>query len=405
MSVRSGLDILSATIPSRLAGARVGVLANQSAVDSNYRHVVDLLSNNSAVTLVRLFAPEHGFRGEHQDMAAVSNESEGRTGRPIISLYGKTPESLRPKKEQLSDLDFLIIDLPDVGSRYYTFAQTAGYCLEAAAEAGTTVLVLDRPNPISGSRVEGSTLLASCRSFCGYLPVPQRHGLSLGELCVMMNNGFGSGTNAVPSIGARLEVIKAEGWNREQYIDETSIPWVIPSPNMPTLDTAIVYPGGCLIEATEISEGRGTTKPFEIFGAPGIDTDRWQRAVIDEGIALAGATLRPIGFLPQFQKHSGTVCRGFQLHVTDRDSFQPFRWFLALLFALRRTHPELFRLRHAAYEFVTDVPAIDLLYGSPAMREALDSGMHAGDLLPDIEAFESAFRTQRAPFLLYDEAR
>ena len=401
MNARSGLDVLEASIPSRLAGARVGILANQSAVDSSYRHVVDLLANNPAVTLVRLFAPEHGFRGEHQDMATISNESDGRTGTPIVSLYGKTAESLRPTKEQLADLDFLVVDLPDIGSRYYTFAQTAGYCLEAAAEAGTAVLVLDRPNPISGTRVEGSALLKSCRSFCGYLPVPQRHGLTLGELCKMMNEGFGTGPDAAPSIGARLEIVKAEDWNREEYIDQTSIPWVIPSPNMPTLDTAIVYPGGCLIEATEISEGRGTTRPFEIFGAPGIDTDRWNAAIVDEGIALAGAVLRPIGFLPQFQKHGGSTCQGFQLHITDRDSFQPFRWYLALLFALRRTHPDVFKLRHAAYEFVTDVPALDLLYGSSKMRDALESGLRAGELLPEIEAFESSFRTQRQPFLLY----
>ncbi len=400
--VKTGLDVLIAENAERLAGAQVAVLANQSAVSSNFVHLVDFLHEKSNCILKRILAPEHGFRGELQDMAAVGHGTDRRTGVPVVSLYGASPASLRPKPEDLEGIEFLVADLPDVGTRYYTFAQTLGYCLEACAPLDITVLVLDRPNPISGTSIEGSPLLSSCRSFCGYAPVPQRHGLTLGELAVLMNNGFApSGADPIPPIGAKLEIVKAKDWRREKYHDETGIPWVIPSPNMPTLETAVVYPGGCLLEATQISEGRGTTRPFEIFGAPGIEPERWISAVFEEGIPLAGAALRSLSFMPQFQKHAGKICTGLQLHVRDRGAFQSFRWFLALLFSLKRVHPEVFAWRTGTYEFIDHVPAIDLLYGTPALRDALESGDRASVLVPELEKFEQSFVKDRQKYLLY----
>ncbi len=274
MKVRTGLDVLIAEKARRLAGCRVAILANQSAVDSRLVHLLDALAGFSDVEVVKLFAPEHGFRGELQDMASVDSAVDRITGIPVISLYGKTESSLAPKAEDLAGVDVLLVDLPDIGTRYYTFAQSLGYSLAMAAKTGTRVMVLDRPNPLDGVTVEGPGLEKSCRSFCGYLPVPPRHGLTLGELALMMNKGYGQGESAIPALGAKLDVVSVTGWSRKQAFAETGLPWVIPSPNMPTLDTTYVYPGACLVEATEISEGRGTTRPFEFIGAPGIEPEK-----------------------------------------------------------------------------------------------------------------------------------
>lgn len=399
--VRSGLDVLLADGAKRLRGARVGIVANQATIDSNLRHAVDAIHELKGHSLVRIFGPEHGFRGELQDMASVADSTDSRTGLPVVSLYGHEASTLKPRREQLTDLDILLVDLPDIGTRYYTFAQTLGYCLEAAADLPLTVLVLDRPNPLGGAEVEGSSLEAGCRSFCGYAPVAVRHGLTLGELGALMNSGFSVGAESVPALGAKLEIVRCEGWDRKHYFDEIALPWVLPSPNMPTLDTAVVYPGACLFEATELSEGRGTTRPFELVGAPGIDSRKLIAAAKAEGVGLEGAALREHNFQPQFQKHARAICSGVQVHVTDRSRFRPYRLALSLLFAFKKAHPEIFRLRSQAYEFVTNVPAIDLLYGSSRLREALENQGSARDLVPDLERFESAYLAARAPYLLY----
>lgn len=399
--VMTGADVLSAEDFSRLHGKRVGILGNAAAVDRNLRHIVDLLASNSRLTAKKIFAPEHGFRGAAQDMIAVGTMADSRTKLPIVSLYGNTPESLAPKREDLSDLDALVVDLPDIGTRYYTYAQTMSLAMKAAGESGVKVYVLDRPNPLGGISIEGAPLLKSCRSFCGFTPVANRHGLTLGELALIYQRGFGDGEDRYPAIPCELEIVRLSGWNRTAYFDQTGLPWVIPSPNIPALESALVYPGACLFECTNISEGRGTTLPFALLGAPFIDGFAWAEETVRSVFDLRGAILRPVWFTPQFHKWKGEYCGGVQIHVTDRESFQPFRWSLALIAALRRLYPEQFRWRRDPYEFVKDVPAIDLLYGNPVFREAVDG---SGDLAPvaaDLEKFEQHFSSERQEFLLY----
>lgn len=399
--VVTGLERLNTEGFKSLKGARVGLLANQAAADSSFRHARDLIYASDTCTLSKLLAPEHGFFGVQQDMDPVENCADPRTKLPIISLYGKGSQSLRPEPAVLEDLDVLVVDLPDIGSRYYTFAQSLAYTMQTAAQTGTGILVLDRPNPLGGSMAEGSTLLASCRSFCGYAPVPQRHSLTLGELAILMNKGFGVGEDSIPAINCELEVVKMLGWKREMSFEQTGLPWIIPSTNMPTLDTAFVYPGTCLFEATTLSEGRGTTRPFEMLGAPYIDGYEWAKAVSQLTVDLKGAVLRPVRFMPKIQKHANQVCGGVQIHVTDRHSFQPFRWGLALLHTAARLYPKKFSLRSHSYEFVDSPPALDLLYGSPRLREHLGQDGQLQDLFAELGAFESCYVQARQEFLIY----
>lgn len=399
--VATGLDSLRENNFKQLHGSRVGVLANASAVDSNLNHILDLLLKEKALTVVRLFAPEHGFRNTAQDMETVDESVDTLTGTPVVSLYGDSEESLKPRAHQIDDLDVIIVDLPDIGTRYYTFAQSLGYMLQAAAPLGKKVLVVDRPNPINGESVEGPTLVKSCRSFCGYAPVPPRHGMTLGELALLMNKGFGEGENRIDAINAALEIAQVKNWNRKDYFDQTALPWVLPSPNMPTLDTAIVYPGACLFEATNISEGRGTTRPFELIGAPWINSTDWIHAISKHEIKLQGVHFRPVNFIPQFQKHAGKHCSGVQIHVTNRETFRPFRTSLVMLSTIFQLYPDECLWRTAAYEFKSDTTPIDLLYGSSEFRKTLETGASFGPLLKNIEAFENWFQEARKPFLLY----
>ena len=251
-----GIDVLAQQDFRSLQGATVGLVCNQASLNIAGEHLVDLVAQSGICTLQRIFAPEHGFRGKAQDMEAVSDEAHDAID--VVSLYGSTLESLRPKESDLEDLDVLLIDLPDIGTRYYTFSQTMAYCMEVAGTTKTRIIVLDRPNPIGGIQIEGSPLTKGFQSFCGIGPVANRHGMTLGELALMFKKGFGEGNDAIPPHPCELEVIRAENWNRPQYLDQTGIPWVRPSPNMPNLDAAIVYPGTCLFEATNLSEGRGT---------------------------------------------------------------------------------------------------------------------------------------------------
>ncbi len=258
--MRTGLERLLDNPKRWLAGGRVGLVANPTATDRELRHAADLLHAHPDVNLTLLFGPEHGVRGAAQDMIGVSDARDPATGLPEVSLYGETLASLSPGREHLERVDVLVFDVQDVGARYYTYAATMALCMKAAAEHGLLVIVLDRPNPIGGVQVEGGGITPGLESFCGLYPIPQRHGMTVGELARLYNTTFG--------IGCDLAVVSLEGWCRESYFDATGLPWVMPSPNMPTLDTAIVYPGMCLIEGTNLSEGRGTTRPFEIFGAP-----------------------------------------------------------------------------------------------------------------------------------------
>ena len=399
--VKTGLDILVTEDFAHLKNASVAVVANQASVDSKLRHLVDLLYANHPLKLKRIFAPEHGFRGALQDMEHVGHQTDPDTGVPIISLYGKTEATLAPQPEFLNDIDILIFDLQDIGSRYYTFVQTLRFCMEACVKANVKILVLDRPNPINGLTLEGSNLEIDCRSFCGYAPVANRHGLTVGEFATLMNCGFGGGVDHIEGINADLEIIKLREWKREIYFDATGLPWVLPSPNMPSLDAAIVYPGMCLFEATNISEGRGTTRPFELIGAPYINGKIWKEAIFKQGIDLKGVELRPTDFIPQFQKSKGEVCGGVQVHITDRKSFQPYRLGLAMIAAAKFLYPTHFSWRAQAYEFVTNVPAIDLLYGSAEFRETIDSGNPIEKLMPKLHDFETKYQEERAEILLY----
>ena len=361
--MQTGLERFLADPQPWVGKARVGLVANPTTVDRHFRHAIDLLHAHPGVNVALLLGPEHGIRGAAQDMIHVGDAHDPVTHLPEVSLYGPTFSSLTPTAEDLARVDVLLFDIQDVGARYYTYAATMALCMQAAAKAGVKVVVLDRPNPIGGLQVEGGGLEPGLENFCALYPIPQRHGMTVGELARLYNGAFG--------IGCDLDVVPCEGWRRAQYYDQTGLPWVMPSPNMPTLDTAIVYPGLCLLEGTNLSEGRGTTRPFELFGAPFVDG----RALVEElaGYGVEGVILRPCTMEPTFHKHAKQPCGAVQIHVTDRERFDAYRLGLAILAAVRRLWPEDFAWRTEAYEFRDDVPAIDLLTGHPAVREAIDA--------------------------------
>ena len=376
-----------------LPEARVGLLAHPASVTANLTHAVVALKAVLGERLCLLFGPEHGLRGTAQYMESVadSHAEQEEMGIPVRALYGHSEATLRPRAADLARIDVLVIDLQDVGSRYYTFGATMALCMQAAGEAGVRVLVLDRPNPIGGVAMEGGGILPPLRNFCGLYPVPQRHGLTLGELARLYNTSF--------DIGCRLDVVPMTGWRRADYFDQTGLPWVLPSPAMPTLDTALVYPGGCLLEATNLSEGRGTCRPFELVGAPWLPADAFAVALADAG--LPGLRVRPCAFTPTFDKYKGELCYGVQLHVTDRRAFRPFRTGLALLHAARSLAEPDFCWRTTPYEFRADVPAIDLLTGTPEVRGRLEAGAGLGDLLAACNFGLETFTAGRPASLLY----
>jgi uncharacterized protein YbbC (DUF1343 family) len=383
-----GIDRLFADETDRLRGRRVGVLAHPASCTAGLEHLVDRLRREPGMTIGAIFGPEHGYRGEAQDMEGVAGAAEG--GVPVYSLYGKTRASLVPPPVSLAGLDVLVVDLQDVGSRYYTFAATMAYCMDACAKAGVPVLVLDRPNPIGGALVEGPVLEEGFASFVGPYPLPVRHGMTIGELARFFNERFG--------IGCELDVLPMTGWTRAMEFSGTGLPWVLPSPNMPTPDTARVYPGLCLIEATSVSEGRGTTRPFELIGSPGIDPDAFAAALT--AFRLPGAAFRACSFRPAFQKHRGARCGGVQIHVTDPGAFRPFRTGLAIVQTLTRLDPD-FAWRDEPYEFETDRPAFDLLVGNAWLRPRLLAGESIAALEDEWRDGLARFVSERAAFLLY----
>jgi uncharacterized protein YbbC (DUF1343 family) len=389
--VRTGLECLAGEGFAPLRGLRVGLVTHPAAVDGRLRHARDLLAEAPGVRLEALFGPEHGFFGEAQDLVGVGGGTDPESGLRVHSLYGDSFDSLRPTEEQLGGLEALVIDLQDVGSRYYTFQATMLLCLEAASRCGLRTLVLDRPNPLGGTAVEGPLLRAGFESFVGIHPLVTRHGMTVGELALLYR--------AERGLTGELVVVRCEGWRREWDFDRTGLPWVLPSPNMPTVETAFVYPGQCLLEGTTLSEGRGTTRPFELCGAPGVDARRLARRLNDEG--WPGVVFRPAAFRPTFQKFAGQTCSGVQLHVTDRESFRPVRAGTAVLAALRDLAGERFAWRREPYEFVADRPAIDLLFGSDRERLAIESRATAQEVCRPWEAEEEAFRQRRQPYLLY----
>jgi uncharacterized protein YbbC (DUF1343 family) len=399
--VKTGLEVLCTERLDLLRGRRVGVLCHPASVTSDLVHAVDRLLQ-VGVRVTRLFGPEHGVRGEAQDMIGVDPEKDLRTGIPVSSLYGGSFDSLTPAAADLADVDVLVIDLQDVGSRYYTYVWTMALAMEAAARARVTVVVVDRPNPLGGVEIESGPLLPGFHSFVGLGAVPVRHGLTIGEIARMVRAGIpGDRTGRFgKAIDCELKVVGMKGWKRSMDYDATGLPWVMPSPNMPTLDTAFVYPGLCLVEGTNLSEGRGITRPFEIIGAPFLDGYRWAERL--GRLHLPGVRFRPLSFRPMFHKFARQSCGGVQLHVTNRGTFRPYRAGIALLHVARELAPADFAWRTEAYEFVKDPLAIDLLTGSGAVRTAIDEGRPFEEIVAPFAAYESEFSAQRAPFLLYD---
>jgi uncharacterized protein YbbC (DUF1343 family) len=389
--VRTGLDVLRAQAFAPLRGLRLGLVTHPAAVDRELRHAVQVLAEAPGVRLAALFGPEHGFLGDAQDLVGVGDSADPLSALRVYSLYGNTFASLRPTEEQLRGLDALVIDLQDVGSRYYTFQATMLLCLEAASRWKLRTVILDRPNPLGGAAVEGPALAPGYQSFVGMHPLATRHGMTMGELARLYQKELG--------LTGELLVIPCTGWRRDGDFDQTGLPWVLPSPNMPTVETAFVYPGQCLLEGTNLSEGRGTTRPFELCGAPWIDARQLGQRLQDEN--LPGVAFRPAWYRPTFHKFAGQTCGGVQLHVLDREAFRPVRTGLAVLAALRELSGERFDWRREPYEFVADRLAIDLLFGSDRERRALEAGDSARAIARAWEKEEEAFRRRRQEFLLY----
>lgn len=390
MKVRTGLDRIAHDDDAQrlVRGARVGLVAHPASVDRHLRHATSVLRQAGA-RVERLFGPEHGFAGQAQDMIHVDGEASA-TGPTIHSLYGATYDDLSPREAWLEGLDAIVIDLQDVGARYYTFVWTAVLVLEVAARVGVRTIILDRPNPLGGEVTEGAPQRPGYRSFVGLHDVPVRHGLTIGEIVRRVARA-----QAIPSDA--YEIVRMDGWSRAMLFADTGLPWVLPSPNMPTPDTALVYPGGCVVEGTRLSEGRGTTRPFELWGAPHVDAEAMARRV-----QLEGAVLRPMAFMPTFHKHAGTTCFGVQVHVTDPRVFRPYEAYLRLVAVALEPLPREARFRTEVYEYVTDRLAIDLLTGGPEYREAVDAGDGLLDVLEAERRGAIAFEDERRASFLYD---
>ena len=369
MTAQPGLEVFLQDPPEVVRNQRIGLVTNPAAVDRQLGMAIDRLAAASGQnwTLTRLFGPEHGVRGDYVAGGAVPDSTDEITGLPVSSLYGRDK---KPTAAMLGDVDVLVVDLQDVGVRFYTYQVTAALCLEAGAEHGRPVIILDRPNPIGGVEVEGPPVQPGFESFVGRRGQPIRHGLTLGELARSVNEAEG--------IGADLHVVQVDGWQREQWWAETGLPWVIPSPNLPTLDTATVYPGSCLLEGTLLSEGRGTTRPFEIVGAPWIEPYRWAAALNER--QLPGVQFRPLWFQPVASKHQGVRCGGVQLHVTDRQAFRPAATGVHVIDTARRLWPKEFGWRPAPGS-IGAVPHVDRLYGSTALRDLIDAGADAATIV------------------------
>lgn len=379
--VQIGLEALTDEFPEKIRGARIGVVCHPASVDAELQHALERLTAAEA-KIVAIFGPEHGVRGEAQDMERVDDvELDPRLKAPVYSLYGATFDSLSPRRKYLRGLDAIVIDLQDIGARYYTFVWTMALCMQAAGKAGIRVIVCDRPNPLDGVSVEGNLIKPGFESFVSLDPLPNRHGLTIGEIARYLQTRRG--------VECELEVIPMKGWQREMRFNETGLPWVYPSPNIPTLDTALVYPGMCLFEATELSEGRGTCKPFELAGAPGVNPEALVAALNERN--LPGCRFRPVYFRPLFQKHAGKSCGGAQIHITDHKLYDSVMTGAHFLQCFKKVAPELFRWRTKPYEFVDEIPAIDLLSGDDQLRMALESNA-------DLAEFAERWQEERAEF-------
>lgn len=389
VQVKLGLEKILDEKISLLKDKRVGLICNQSSVNHKFEHAADLFFQNREINLTTLFGPQHGIRGDVQDnMVETSHTIDKKTGLPVYSLYSETRE---PTEEMLRNLDVLVFDLQDVGCRVYTFIYTMAFAMRASAKFDKKFIVLDRPNPINGRDIEGNLLEIGHESFVGLFPIPMRHGLTVGELALLFNNEF--------SINCELEIVSMDGWERNLFYDETDCPWVMPSPNMPTVDTAIVFPGTVMFEGTKVSEGRGTTRPFEIIGAPYIDGQEFAENL--QKLNLPGVIFSPINFLPTFQKHKDTSCSGAFLHVSDRNLFEPVLTGIALTKTIFDMYREEFEWKDTPYEYEFDRNPFDVINGSTKIREMIEAEKTIKEIKQFWETDVKQFRESREKYFLY----
>ena len=386
--ILTGLDTLKHTPVPDLKGKRLGLLANPASVDSSFCHAKTLIRQHYPGQLTALFSPQHGFHAEKQDNMIESDHGrDSELGIPIYSLYSETRV---PTPEMFDDIDALLVDIQDVGTRVYTFIYTISHCMETAAKTGKQVVILDRPNPIGGKQVEGNILEEGFTSFVGRFPIPMRHGLTVGEIASLFNREF--------NINCDLKVIPMEGWQREMYWEETGLPWIPPSPNLPTPLSCVVYPGQVIWEGSLLSEGRGTTLPFEQFGAPYLDTATLAR---EAAPYLKGVHLRPVHFQPTSGKYAEQNCAGFHLHVTDRTTFRPYFTALLLLQLIQKHHPAEFEYKQPPYEYEYDRLPMDLILGSQSLRQALTDQADIRELEAQWQIQAREFKTRSEPYLIY----
>ncbi len=389
-SLKTGIDLIDKIWPSKFRSAKIGLLQHPASVNNRLSYSADVFFRSKKFKVSALFGPQHGIRGETQDnMIEWKSFRDKKTGIPVYSLYGKTR---KPTPEMLRNIDVMVIDLQDVGSRYYTFIWTMALVMEACEQQNKAVVILDRPNPINGKAIEGPVLKTEYSSFVGLKSLPVRHGMTIGEIGLYLRDFFYNQLH--------LEIIPMQGWKRAMWFDQTGLPWVLPSPNMPTIETAMVYPGMCLLEGTNMSEGRGTTRPFEIFGAPFIDPDLLTTSLADMG--LPGVIFRPLHFLPTFQKHAGKLCGGAQLHITDRERFKPFKTAVAILKTVHNLYPRKFRWNKPPYEYENTLLPIDILAGTDRVRRDIEDSIPIRDMetwwQSELHDFD---RTTRRSYLIY----
>ncbi len=386
---RLGVEVLLDNKIDLIRGFRVGLVCNQASITPDLRHVADVFGERTDFKLTTLFGPQHGIRGDVQDnMIETPHTIDERTGVPVYSLYSETRE---PTEEILTNLDVIVFDMQDVGCRIYTFVYTMANCMRAAKKFGKKVIVCDRPNPINGVAVEGNVTETEFTSFVGQFEIPTRHGMTCGELAKLFNEHFG--------IGCELEVVAMEGWSREMWFEETHLPWVLPSPNIPTVDTCVVFPATVHIEGTELSEGRGTTKPFELNGAPFIDPYVWVAEL--EKHNFAGVAFRHTFFRPTFQKWADKTCGGVQIHVTDRNAFTPVIVGIAMIKTAYDLYNEHFQWKQSAYEYVFDKNPFDVVCGTDKIRKQIEDGVSLAKIEADWAEGLSAFGEARKSYLLY----
>ncbi len=389
MKVRLGIEVLLNDRADLLRTARIGLVVHPASVVSDLRHSADVLYCSQSFQLKALFGPQHGARGEKQDnMIESETYRDPETGLPVYSLYGETRW---PTEKMIRNIDVMVFDLQDVGTRVYTFIYTMAYCMEACARFGKRFIVLDRPNPINGRHVEGNILESAYASFVGRYPIPMRHGMTVGELALLFNSRFG--------IGCDLTVVPMEGWKRSMWFEQTGLPWVPPSPNLPTVDSAVVYPGMVLIEGTMLSEGRGTTRPFEFVGAPYVNAHRFASHL--NNLGLPGVFFRAVHFEPTFQKHAGQLCGGVQTHVLDRELFEPYLTGTAVIASAMALYPESFAWRKPPYEYEQVKLPIEILCGGQGIPQLIERGAGPDEIRSTWQKDVEIFLEQRRQYLLY----